>query len=284
MWKIKNEKYSLLPSNSSSQEDVGLLTDENTKQNSGGNNSSKLSILAILLTILNLSLLAGNIFSRVVDVNQLRAGDLSRPNQYPGIDKIDFTGTQYTKMVKQATPIQLSQVSNQEPHKVFPTGPRGHMTNFGWVGPDDRHFVLTNEISTIGQFRTRDYGAQQCTLHFYFPEEARRPKYGWEDIPEVVTWDIRHHVDVNIYFLDAGEHVFNERTLNHDNKPARSHHLGTVTIGGNSTIVTERFHCETNTLYSFEFECASEDCFVDSWQDEEAPKVGVRMEQSTERW
>ncbi|KZS95794.1 hypothetical protein SISNIDRAFT_408269, partial [Sistotremastrum niveocremeum HHB9708] len=162
--------------------------------------------------------------------------------------------------------------SRQDPDNVFPAGPRGHMTTFGWVGPDDRHFVLTNDISTVGQFRTRDYGVQQCTLHFYFPAEAKRPAHDWADIPEVVTWEIRHHVDVKIWFLEAGEHLLNERTLTYNNIPARSHHLGTVTLSGNSTIMSGRFHCKTDTLYTFEFECATENCFVDSWQDEEPPK------------
>ncbi|KAF5328085.1 hypothetical protein D9619_013664 [Psilocybe cf. subviscida] len=64
-------------------------------------------------------------------------------------------------------------IDRSRPKYVYPVDPRRKSTYFGTVSPDDRKVLATNQISTILQFRTRDFGMEWCKLKLALPDSAK---------------------------------------------------------------------------------------------------------------
>jgi hypothetical protein len=79
-----------------------------------------------------------------------RTASLPRPNQYIGLETVNRTGAGFAapKPLVNHPPI-LTQVSSVNKNFVFPDEPHRWFSWVGTVSPDDRHFLVSKEASTL---------------------------------------------------------------------------------------------------------------------------------------
>ncbi|KAM5531783.1 hypothetical protein V8D89_014553 [Ganoderma adspersum] len=99
---------------------------------------------------------------------------MRRPNPFVNLDRIlTANATMAFDPTLNFPPMSL-QITNGDPERHTHEDVRDRPTAFGRVYPDDRHIVISHEVSTIIQFRNLDYGMERCALHFEVPSPFGR--------------------------------------------------------------------------------------------------------------
>ena len=140
---------------------------------------------------------------------------------------------------------------------------RGHDTIYGWVYPDDRHVIVNDTVSTLLQFRHRDYGFTRCTLNFTTPKSFKHFD------PESIFGFGRQKVD--IWLLEpTGEWSPNGDVWAH--APRRAALLTRLDVGDNAVeSASKEFECAQGGWTGVELACSEStraQCVVDFWQKE----------------
>ncbi|KAF7965222.1 hypothetical protein HWV62_45051 [Athelia sp. TMB] len=159
----------------------------------------------------------------------------------------------------------MTQVSQTQPALVSPDDSTRRLTTVGTVSPD---------LSTIAQFRTVDYGLENCSLQFSL---QLPPGTDGSDVGGNASTSA-----VDVWILDASTQLDVTR-LSWDKRPQRRQLLESWHMSWGSAETSERsFACPWNSMQSFEFACsADETCLLDFWQDPKKPHLGVTMMQSS---
>ena len=72
---------------------------------------------------------------------------LKLESQYIGLDVVTNASHNLPPVEVIVHPPLMTQVSSDEPEKVFPDDPHAHMTPVGTISPDDRHFFVSPNVS-----------------------------------------------------------------------------------------------------------------------------------------
>jgi len=149
-------------------------------------------------------------------------------------------------------PRNYFQVSSIHPQAHFPYWTSMNLTTDGNITLAEYHFVVTPEVSTVGQFRAIDYGMENCSLRFKTPQKNSTT------------------VNINIgggnAMLDIWQLSMNKPltgTVSWDSKPPRNRLVSTTNLfyGTNTTLFT--FRCVPGTFHTYEVACHGASCYVD---------------------
>ncbi|GJE91773.1 hypothetical protein PsYK624_079240 [Phanerochaete sordida] len=228
-------------------------------------------LVSLLCTVLNVTLFFSDPSSPSVSTS--KSIRLPRPNQYIGLERVN-------RKYLNATPpdpivtfgLVLTQVSSMRPQYVFPVDThRTFLPTVGTVSADDKPFVVNSTISSIAQFRVRDWGMELCQLVVALPSDAAAAN---------VTLSAPS-VDVDVWALDADDYDFLDvHTLSWKTRPRRRDAVpaATLALRAGEKAVTEKFACRRDAILSFEFACRpGEPCVVDFWQDGVSLLLGMYM-------
>ncbi|EJD46590.1 hypothetical protein AURDEDRAFT_26830, partial [Auricularia subglabra TFB-10046 SS5] len=91
-----------------------------------------------------------------------------RPNPYIGLERVgSLANATFPPLV--TYPRSIFQITNSDSSRKLREGDRQWMSKFGTVVPEDYHFVATSTVRSIVQFRSMDWGFEQCVLHLSIP-------------------------------------------------------------------------------------------------------------------
>ncbi|CCL98203.1 uncharacterized protein FIBRA_00197 [Fibroporia radiculosa] len=156
-------------------------------------------------------------------------------------------------------PRVAQQVSRSEPRKVFQEAVhRRWLGQFGTVSPNDRRLHVSNDLHTILQFRTMDYGMERCQLALRIPSSMDQQDFTLNDSSG------RARLDVCI--LDATAPL-NPRTVSWANRPQCSGTARTLVAGPGEEARLAEFPCPWGSLHTYEVSCAGDasQCEIDVW-------------------
>ncbi|KAJ7217066.1 hypothetical protein GGX14DRAFT_358172 [Mycena pura] len=131
------------------------------------------------------------------------------------------------------------------------------MSPIGTILPQDRRVLVTPTISTIIQFRTIDWGMEDCRLHMSVPalgggDTARAPNIS------VVLYRLNQ-----TYPLDTAELTFQSR-------PPRVAKIEDIELSrAEYTVWSRQFACKADDVLTFELGCrgiSNNDCSLEWWQ------------------
>ncbi|KIJ53315.1 hypothetical protein M422DRAFT_155180 [Sphaerobolus stellatus SS14] len=184
--------------------------------------------------------------------------DLESPSTYIGFNKLYSNSSSLTKhkpLYNQAR--YHIQVSAEEPNRNFPMWVERAISIEGFVPTVVNHLIVTPKISTIVQFRTRDYGMENCSLHLEIPAQNST------ETSVFISSAKGALATLEIWSL-AGERRLNPADTTWATKPNRKSKLGTVELTYGTKAVISQFHCPSGSYHTFELACVSEQCKVDS--------------------
>ncbi|KDQ16148.1 hypothetical protein BOTBODRAFT_31218 [Botryobasidium botryosum FD-172 SS1] len=166
--------------------------------------------------------------------------------------------------VHHAWPERIARVSRQFKDVVYGSGVQ---------------VVISNQESTIMQFRVPPHGTPSCALAFHAP-----PEHISRDIDVEIKGSVS---EIEIWSIDTPEIHSNVPSKNHpldfdalswNSLPSRSARLGMLDLRPHSNFTTERFACPTGDMLTVEMRCPRADCHIKFAQVRNAiPKLGVEL-------
>ncbi|KAF8055312.1 hypothetical protein FPV67DRAFT_854273 [Lyophyllum atratum] len=226
-------------------------------------------IISIVSSLISLFILAtvsstGSTLRHAPSVQPLR-----RPNQYMNIDKVLLNHTEPFPPIVGFPPVVL-QIQRSDPKRTMHEDERGHPSPVGTIYPDDRHFVVSTEMSTVAQFRHLDYGMERCRLLVKVPMPS--------DILDTAI-QITDRSMIDVWTLDSPDELTPYTIWEH--APARKAHFTTLTISERGEASSPEYRCPSGLFSTFEFVCSDtgKPCHVDFWQNKEKPHGGIHVVQ-----
>jgi len=186
--------------------------------------------------------------SSPVEVTYKNVHLLRRPSQYMRFDEITRPSPVVPRQFNNY-PIGVAQVDAAHKRTVFDPEEGSIMTNLGTIVPERRRVLVTPTISTIVEFRSIDWGMEDCELHLSLPSG---------DASSTVV----------LYQLNQ-THTTDLATLSYETRPPRQAELGTFQPSVEGTAWQHRFACPTDTILTFELACSSTSeskCMLEWWQ------------------
>jgi hypothetical protein len=212
---------------------------------------------------------------------------LKRPNQFLGIERFYRAYPTLRPDKPLITfPSLLAQINIEAPRRVLPISHRSYPSTFGTVYTDQAFFAVNStvrqcfaslrkdltyhvQVNTVTQFRTREFGMEQCELRISLPllnpSSERFENRSLVGSPS--------NVSVDVWRLSASA-VLSSRGLSGHSRPARVERLAMgLLIGLGTNASSPRFDCPRDSLQTFEIVC-SYDCEISFWQDRADPVSG----------
>lgn len=173
-----------------------------------------------------------------------------RPSQYINLDRIKHVHsfppiTNFPDIVLQVDLIDTKRVMRED-HRTL-------HTDTGTIYTDDRHVLITREVSTVIQFRHLDFGMEHCKMITAAPTYHPANK----NISGVI----------DVWLLDTSTEISRQMTHSWTSAPKRHRLLDSLTVNHSMSSVLQ-FDCHSNEFTTLEFSCQStSECDVDFWQD-----------------
>ncbi|KAJ7191610.1 hypothetical protein GGX14DRAFT_380957 [Mycena pura] len=217
-----------------------------------------LSLVSLVLTI------SGHYNASVAEATHTK---LAYPNPYIGLEKAVLLDSPTPAPIINF-PHLLAQVNSSNPTTVYLQQPHWP-TYFGTLYPNDRRFLVTNEVSTIAQFRMMDYGMERCVAKLEMPSSTELAQ-----LPEKRFSLSGTPFPLEIWALAAGDDI-DPHKLSWSTRPLSTQLLLDVTIDRDvKTIESPEFACPSRTLLAFELRCGTPDCHLQFNQSNKAPRLG----------
>lgn len=134
----------------------------------------------------------------------------------------------------------------------------------------------TLQISTIAQFRARDWGMEWCRFKISLPKDAEY-KTTTVDEERERDWILEGDTtDLEVWELDA-PYWIDLSQLSYNHRPRRTAHIFSFRVMKDKTLLSREFRCPADSIGSFEFFCVSPGCRIDIWQDKQLPTIGSSL-------
>ncbi|KAJ6464363.1 hypothetical protein C8R45DRAFT_1023819 [Mycena sanguinolenta] len=178
---------------------------------------------------------------------------LRRPSQYIRFDEVHRPSPPIPKQFRNY-PITVAQVDATEPERIL-YADKSYMAGIGTILPGDRRVLVTPTISTIVQFRTIDWGMEDCRLHLSVPR---------------LSGDAQRNISLALYRLNQTYPIDTTELSFHSRPPrfARLEEIEITNVG--DTDWSRSVACRSDDVLSFEFECSGipeeGGCFLEWWQ------------------
>ncbi|KAI0775093.1 hypothetical protein BD413DRAFT_472031 [Trametes elegans] len=194
------------------------------------------------------------------------AGVPLRPNPYMYLDKLLVNTTETFPPITNF-PQVMFQIDAADPSRLMREDERGRATYFGAVYPEDRHVLITAEVSTVVQFRNLDYAMERCVLNMSLPSDTTA-------FDPAITVD--EGCPVEVWMLENTPELAQDIAGPLSAAPARHELLTTVPFPTSGSRQSRAFRCPSGTFTTVEFACAlgGMPCRVDFWQDRKIKPVG----------
>jgi len=254
------------------------------KRHSSGGQINRWTLVAIITTLANLFASAWLLFIGTTQFPADASKTLRVGDQFYGLSGSLQGGLMGPSTSPLTTfPTLLQQIDYNNPNFVYPNDPRRYRSYFGVISPEDRPLYISSSVSTVAQFRIRDYWMGRCTLKIALPLDRKfasnssmpslqreRDWIGFTGAVRLTIWTLEIPKNIQSLWL-------NPRTLNARTRPSRGRKFAEVYIEAGSDFRSEPFSCKRDSVISFELSC--EDCVLDVWQDKQMPPVGLSLEQ-----
>jgi len=204
---------------------------------------------------------------------------LKRPNQFIGLDKLSYNRStfQEAQMSSITFPDFIHQVDSTQPDNVLPDSGQLYFSTFGTIAPETRLFLATEEVSTILQFRVRDYGLEHCKIELILPMDlegsigqAEHGGHHWQ-----LSGDTH---DLEVWSVDANNWL-SASTLTYANRPKRLERIGALAVHPGMNVSSHGFPCASDSIQSFELFCISPACRIEILQGKRLPIMGIILRQ-----
>ncbi|KAF9001377.1 hypothetical protein BDZ89DRAFT_1081916 [Hymenopellis radicata] len=194
---------------------------------------------------------------------------LRRPSTYINLDSVAISGDRPPRSPIYNLPDVILQFRSDPSRSLFEDS-RWYRSNVGAIYPDDRHFLVSSETSTVVQFRSLDYGMERCHLNPTIPSSNTT---SFE-----AAVDVDFSSEIDIWMLDSSSEL--SRHTSWSAAPPRRSHFATVDFSGKGHKPVE-FRCPSSSFTIFEFSCSDRtpNCYIDFWQKKERVPNGVFMVQ-----
>ncbi|KAK0212018.1 hypothetical protein IW262DRAFT_346490 [Armillaria fumosa] len=184
--------------------------------------------------------------------------DLPLKNAYTNLDKLyhDHPSSLVLKKPVYNPPLLVGQVSRYEPDKIFPQPVEAYAEkNAGNSSLVYQHYVLNDRLSTIVQFRTQDYGLENCTFNFAFPtpDSLRSP---------AIADDQNNITSIEISLIPVNRRL-RTKALSWRSISSVRMHVGSLHISGGLAVEGLPFYCPSGTYLTFELSCVHYPCHLD---------------------
>ncbi|KAF8157310.1 hypothetical protein K438DRAFT_1732311 [Mycena galopus ATCC 62051] len=226
-------------------------------------------LLACLVSIATLCVHLG-ILHDTASPGILSPTKLTYPNPYIGLENAVLVDPMPAPPIVNF-PLLLAQVNSSDPTTAYVQQPRWN-SDFGMIYPEDREFLVNNEVSTISQFRTLDFGMEHCVATLEIPSQDQI-----QDTPRKSISSFDAPVTLEIWMLDAEERI-DPHTLTWTTRPARIELLTTIVVQqGYNRLDSLPFACRARTLFTFEISCSA--CYLHFQQDTKPPRLAFFITQ-----
>ncbi|KAJ7622538.1 hypothetical protein FB45DRAFT_753490 [Roridomyces roridus] len=192
---------------------------------------------------------------------------LRRPSQFIRFDEIKRPLPVQPKQLTNY-PIVVAQIDEANKGRVFEVDTKRYLSPIGTISPEDRRVLLTNEISTVVQFRAVDYGLEICELHIQFAEDVAPPSDSFT---------------LSLFRLNTSLPV-EARKLSYNTRPQRvGTKLAEIAVKPKTPLHWHHWHrkfsCVMEELLTFELGCSplgdKKACEMEWWQNKDHPVSGM---------
>jgi len=184
-------------------------------------------------------------------------------NPYVGLDSLYKGGNVNTSTIEPFVrkPRIAGQVFPGNQDKLAPAGAHdAWWDEFGTFGTNERHFQVDPDTHTVLQFRTIDFGMEDCELILKLPQVGQRL-----DVTDDTPFLFSEPSTLDVFSLDAATPL-DMRKLSYRTRPPTKEKFATVAARPGEETVVKRFPCPWGSLPTFEVACADRsDCLVDLW-------------------
>ncbi|KAI0631447.1 hypothetical protein C8Q77DRAFT_1061477 [Trametes polyzona] len=163
-------------------------------------------------------------------------------------------------------PRVVAQVFSDRPDELAPVGEHDVFTKvFGTLSPHEKHLHVSPTTHTIAQFRTVDFGMEDCELVIRLPGIHDR-------LESAEPFRLHANSAFDVFRLHAPK-ALEIRALSYATRPRAKEKVATVVPRAGEETAVARFPCAWSTLHTFEIACASGDgadsgCLVDVWSSQ----------------
>ncbi|TFK35072.1 hypothetical protein BDQ12DRAFT_635563 [Crucibulum laeve] len=230
------------------------------------------AILALTCTLVNVSFLfhwnSPSTFSFISGIKELEYADT-----YVGLDTAIYETPLIPPKPISNFPLVIAQVNRSDPRTVYLDNHR-YMSALGMIYPEDKKVLITNEVSTVMQFRILDFGMESCKLNVTIPsgDEAKADKKNATISSDPLVLDI--------WYLQASKGVDTSR-LSWSTLPKRQGLFTSLRIEAGRTTQSPEFHCRSGSLYTFELTCSDPRCHLEFQQDMKVPRLAFFLSQES---
>jgi len=268
-----------------SRDEEQELLEPTSKQHQTASKPSLIRLRNGLFTLFTIANLAVCLYLLFTQEHPIDPRTLRMPDQFYGLDKSFDSGAPWLSNTTVITfPTLLQQISQEEPSKVYPDDPRRYRSGFGTLSPEDRPLYVSSSISTIVQFRVRDYHMDTCTLKMILPaDRSFSPHNQTISVGRERNWrKFDGSMEIDVWKLSPSEKSnpwIEPRSLSFRNRPRRDGEVpfAKLAVQGGEEVSSQEFRCRKDDVLSFELTC--EGCVLDVWQDKQMPAMGLIVEQ-----
>ncbi|KIM78667.1 hypothetical protein PILCRDRAFT_581759 [Piloderma croceum F 1598] len=227
-------------------------------------------VINLILLYIHVSSSSSPLYSTT---SQVSLRDLKYSSQYIGLDRVtqSANNSTYRRPLHRINyPDVLVQITTRNSARRYP-----HIVN------QTSNFLISNELSTIAQFRAADYGLTRCSIGSVVPslrDLANTTKiYNSAGDPQglhVDVWKVAFDGELNRNTISLGQR--SSLSMSRQDK------LATFSMGPGSKSRTPYFPCTSGGWYTFEFTASSESKDfgeVALRQDQALPTLGIYMRQ-----
>lgn len=207
--------------------------------------------------------------------------DLDWPDPYVGLAelyKVGGTNTSSIEPILNKARI-ATQVYRDKPSLPGSRGEHDVDTPSGRLSPREKHLQVNDEVcvvviaihevlrrlcktNTILQFRTIDFGMEECSLVLRLPDERLAEADG-------ISYTMSDPLSLNVCAMDVAK-LLDVKQVTWRSRPQCSEHITTVGVIPGEEVELSRFPCAWGTFHTFEVSCAEPGCSVDVWSSASA--------------
>ncbi|KAJ7038981.1 hypothetical protein C8F04DRAFT_1088138 [Mycena alexandri] len=197
---------------------------------------------------------------------------LHYPNPYIGLEHAVLTDVSPPAPIVNF-PLVLAQTNSSNPKSVSLQQPHS-LTTFGMIYPQEREFLVDEEVSTIAQFRILDFRMERCIAVLEIPSSA-----DVHDFPNKTVALSDDSLHLQIWLLDAADDI-DPHTLCWVTRPRRTSLLSTMAVRpGHNLLESPTFTCPARSLVTLEISCSTPRCHLQFRQDKKSPRLAFFLRQ-----
>ncbi|TFK55498.1 hypothetical protein OE88DRAFT_1651847 [Heliocybe sulcata] len=201
------------------------------------------------------------------------AHNLRHPSTYMNLDRV-LGNVSYSFPDITNFPALVFQIRTSDSLRLIAEDVKGWRTPLGSVYPDNRRIVASKEVSTILQYRYRDYAMERCTLIANIPGDTK-------NVDSSV--DSASSTQVDVWLLETSGALRPYLRSGQTRAPRRRRLLTTMMLSAGGNDSYGEFDCPSGDLLNLELSCprVGRNCIVDFWQDQRLrPAQGIYIKQT----